>query len=142
MHPPTDVVTYQDDWSVLRPDFFGRPPARSYLFIAGTLMLLVSLAVIAVILVRHWNDVRPTTLMLMGLAVPMVALWWFAIYQIFQRLHEIYSQAKPDPSFVRSPIEKVFRLSGALMSATLFWPILAALYLVLAFGGLVDHVGH
>jgi hypothetical protein len=139
MQPLRELVTYPDDFSVLRSSFFGRPPLRSYRFIAGTLILLLNLAVVAFVVVRNWNTLPAFVIMWIGMATAMMMLWTWGVYQIWQRLYELYSEAKLDSSFARSPVDRVFGLAGVLISATMFWPIAAALIFLLAFGGLSIH---
>lgn len=134
-----DLVTYPDDFSVLRSNFFERPPLRSYRFIASISILLFGLAVVAFIVVRNWNKLPAVVIMWMVMAAAMMMLWTWGVYQIWQRLYELYSQAKADSSFARSPVERVFGLTGLLISATLFWPIAAALIFLIALGGLSLH---
>jgi hypothetical protein len=78
-------------------------------------------------------------IMQMGLATAAILILWVRAYQIFQRLHELYSEAKSDASFARSPMDQVFRSAGNLMYATLFFGFMSAAWFLLALGTAVSH---
>jgi hypothetical protein len=139
MQPLQDVLTDQSNSSAVDSAFFSRPPMRSTSFILGTLLLLVGLACGCLILVRRWNVLSTIAIMQMGLAAVSMVILWFRAYRIFERLHELYLQAKQDPSFVRSPIDNVFRSAGNLMSATLFFGFSATAWFLIALGSALAH---
>jgi len=139
MQPLQNIFTDQSNSSAVDSGFFSRPPLRSTSFIMATLLLLVGLACGCLILWRYWNELLTIAIVQLGLAAAMIVILWFRSYQIFQRLHELYLQAKQDSSFVRSPIDNVFRSAGNLMSATLFFGFSAAVWFLLALGSALSH---
>ncbi len=139
MQPLQDVLTDQSNSSAVDSAFFSRPPMRSASFILGTLLLLIGLACACLILVRRWNELPTIAIMQMGLATATIVILWIRAYQIFYRLHELYLQAKQDSSFVRSPIDNVFRSAGNLMSATLFFGFSATVWFLIALGSALSH---
>jgi hypothetical protein len=50
----------------------------------------------------------------------MLALWW-RTYVTCQRLHEVYSQAKSDPSFARSPLDTALRNAAAVTEGSVLF---------------------
>jgi hypothetical protein len=138
MQPLQDVLTDPSD-SGVGSEFFSRPPLRSVFFIMGTLLMLMALAVACFVLVRNWNELPTMSVAQMGLATATMLILWFLSYQIFERLYELYSQAKLDPSFVRSPIDKVLRSAGNLMFATLFFGFMAATWFLFALNTALCH---
>jgi hypothetical protein len=139
MQPLQDVLTDQSNSSAVDSSFFSRPPLRSYYFLCGTLFLLIGIAVGFFILVRRWNALSTIAIMQLGLAVASMIFLWVRACQIFQRLHELYLQAKQDSSFVRSPIENVFRSAGNLMSATVYFAFSGAVWFIVALGSALRH---
>src|ERR1700675_312690 len=114
MQPLEEVLTESNGLRVAESDYFSRPPLRSYQFIGATISLLVAIAIGSSILVRHWNELQTMAIMFMGFAPMCTVILWLRAYQTFQRLHEQYSQARLDPSYIRSPMDKVFRSAGDL----------------------------
>jgi hypothetical protein len=139
MQPLEDVLTESNGPRVAESDYFSRPPQRSYQFIAATISMLVAIAIGSSILVRHWNELQTMAIMFMGAVAASTMILWLRAYQIFQRLHELYSQAKLDPSFIRSPTDKVFRSAGDLMAAVLFGAFVAAAYFFFALAAALSH---
>jgi hypothetical protein len=139
MQPLQDVLTDQSNSSAVDSAFFSRPPLRSTSFIMGTLLLLVGLGCGCLILWRYWSVLPTIAIMQMGLATATIVILWIRAYQIFQRLHELYLRAKQDSSFVRSPIDNVFRSAGNLMSATLFFGFSATVWFLIALGSALSH---
>jgi hypothetical protein len=139
MQPLEDVLTESNGPRVAESDFFRHPPLRSVYFILGTFTMLAALAGSCLLVARHWNESRTTAITFMAMAMVATVLLWIRVYQIFQRLHELYSQAKLDTSFVRSPIDGVFRSAGDLMSATLYFAFLAAAWFLLALASSFNH---
>jgi hypothetical protein len=139
MEPLQDVLTESNGPRVAESDFFKRPPSRSYQFILSTITLLLALAIGLAVLIRHWNELQTMAIFYTGMATVATVLLWLRVCQIFQRLHEQYSAAKLESSFVRSPMDKVFRSAGDLMSATLYFAFLAALYFLFALGAALSH---
>jgi hypothetical protein len=139
MQPLQDVLTESNGPRVAESDFFRRPPLRSIYFISGTFTMLVALAGACLLPARHWNESRTTAILFMAGAMVATVLLWIRAYQIFQRLHELYSEAKLDSSFVRSPIDKVFRSAGDLMFATLYFAFIAAFLFLLALASSFNH---
>lgn len=139
MQPLEDVLTESNGPRIAESDYFNRPPLRSYQFIGATISLLVVIAVGTGILARHWNELQTMAVMFMGMAVTYTVILWLRAYQIFQRLHELYSQAKLAPSFVHSPTDKIFRSAGDLMAAVLFGAFAAAVYFLFALGAALSH---
>jgi hypothetical protein len=139
MQPLQNVLTDQSNSSTIDSDFFNRPPLRSYYFLMGTFTMFMALACGCIVVVRYWNELPTMSIAQMGLATTTLVILWFRAYQSFQRLHEVYTQAKLDPSFVRSPIDKVFLSAGNLMSATLYLGFSAAAWFFLALGTALRH---
>jgi hypothetical protein len=139
MQPLEDILTESNGPSVAESDFFTRPPMRSYQFVAGTLTLLLALGVGCLVLARHWDQIQTMSIYLAGFAAFSMVFLWVRIYQIFQKLHETYSHAKLDVSFVHSPVDKVLRNAGDLMSATLYFAFTAAMLFFLALGSSFSH---
>jgi hypothetical protein len=139
MQPLEDVLIESNGPRVAESDYFSRPPQRSYQFIGTTISMLVATAVGSSILVRHWNELHTMAIFYMGAAATYIVILWVRAYQIFERLHEMYSQAKLDPSFVRSPTAKVFRSAGDLMTAVLFGAFAAAVLFFFALGAALSH---
>jgi len=139
MQPLEDVLTESNGPRVAESDFFKRPPMRSYQFIAATLMMLIGLACGSLVLGRHWNELTTYDIMQLGFATATVVLLWLRLYQIFQRLHELYCQASLEASFARSSIDKVLRSAGDLMFAVLFYAFLSAAYFYFALGSALSH---
>jgi hypothetical protein len=139
MQPLQDVLTESNGPRVAESDFFRRPPLRSYQFIVATMVMLMALACGSLILGRHWNELSTSGIMQLGFATAAVVLLWVRIYQIFQRLHELYCQASLEPSFARSPIDKVLRSAGDLMYAVLFYAFAGAAYFYFALDSALSH---
>ena len=139
MQPLEDVLIESNGPRVAESDYFSRPPQRSYQFIGATISMLVAIAVGSSILVRHWNELHTMAIFFMGAAATYMVILWVRAYQIFERLHEMYSQAKLDPSFARSPSAKVFKSAGDLMTAVLFGAFTAAVIYFFALGAALSH---
>jgi len=101
--------------------------------------MLMAIAVGSSILLRHWNELHTMAIFFMGAAATYIVILWIRAYQIFERLHEMHSQAKLDPSFARSPSAKVFKSAGDLMTAVLFGAFAAAVYFFFALGAALSH---
>src|SRR5580704_5312394 len=99
MQPLQDVLIESNGPRVAESDYFSRPPQRSYQFIGATISMLVAIAIGSSILVRHWNELHTMAIFFMGAAATYIVILWVRAYQIFERLHEMYSEAKLDPSF-------------------------------------------
>ena len=113
--------------------FFVRGPLRSYYFIAGTITMGIDLAMVGFLLVRYWNQMPAMAILEIGFAVGAMLVLWNRAYVSFQRLHEVYSQAKSSPSFARSPLDTTLRNAAAITGACLSFSFFIAAWLLLAF---------
>ncbi|MGB8543592.1 MAG: hypothetical protein WCD49_18335 [Candidatus Acidiferrales bacterium] len=134
-----DVLIDPSESKTIRSDFFARPPLRSLYFILGTLFALLALALVAGIAERNWNHLSTTSIIYMALATTMMLFVWLGAYYVFERLHELYSEAKLETTFAGSPTEKVFRLAGGLMGNILYYGFGAMFWFLLAFGVALNH---
>jgi small-conductance mechanosensitive channel len=125
-------VTGHSDLRNFASDFFARTPFHSFYFIAGTVVMAIDLAAVGMVLARFWNRMPMIAMLQVGFAVvAMFALWWRA-YLTCQRLHEVYSQAKSDPGFTRSPLDTALRNAAAVTGGSLYFSFFMASWLLLA----------
>ena len=132
MEPLGQYVSEQSEPRNFVSAFFGRGPLRSYYFIAGTVMMGMDLAAVAFVLFHFWSQMRTTTVFQIGFATFAMLALWSRAYITWQRLHEVYSQAKLSPSFARSPLDTSLRNAAAITGAGLYFSYFIAGWLLLA----------
>jgi hypothetical protein len=132
MEPLGQYVSEQSEPRNFVSAFFERRPLRSYYFIAGTAMMGMDLALVALVLFRSWSQMATFAIFQIGLAVFAMLALWSRAYTTWQRLHELYSQAKLSPSFSRSPLDTSLRNAAAITGAALFFSYFIAAWLLLA----------
>jgi hypothetical protein len=132
MEPVGRYITDQSEPRNFASDFFVRSPLRSYYFIMGTILMGLDLAMVGLGLSRYWSRMHTTAIFQLGLAVVSLLLLWGRAYVTCQRLHEVYSQAKSDPSFAGSPLDTSLRNAAAITGASLYFSFFIAAWLLLA----------
>jgi hypothetical protein len=125
-------VTDQSEPQNFTWDFFARSPLRSYYFVLGTLLMGMDLAMVGLVLFRYWSRMRTIAIFQVGFAVVGLLMLWSRAYVTSQRLQEVYSHAKSDPSFARSPLDTSLRNAAAIMGASLYYSFFIAAWLLLA----------
>jgi hypothetical protein len=123
------VADQDKPWN-FSPTFFARGPLRSLYFIAGTASMGMSLAGVGLILVRYHSQVPTTAVLQLSLAVMGMLALWIRAYITWLRLQEVYAQAEPSPSFVRSPLDAALRNAAAIMVAALYFPFFIVFWLL------------
>jgi hypothetical protein len=125
-------ITPHGDLRNFEAEFFARAPLRSFYFLAGSVVVGIDLAAVGLILVRYGRHMPTIAILQLGFAVVgMLALWWRA-YVTCERLHEVYSQAKSDTSFARSPLDTALRNAAAVTGGTLYFSFFIAAWLLFA----------
>jgi hypothetical protein len=115
-------------------NFFARVPFRSYYFIAGTVMMGINLVIVGLIAVRFWSRMPALAMAEVGLAVVAMLVLWNRAYLTCRKLHEVYSEAKMNASFARSPLDTTLRNAAAITGASLSFSFFTAGWLLLALG--------
>jgi magnesium-transporting ATPase (P-type) len=132
MEPLGQYVSEQSEPRNFESAFFERRPLRSYYFIAGTIMMGMDFALVALVLFRSWSQMATFAIGQIGLAAFAMLALWSRAYTTWQRFHELYSQAKLSPSFARSPLDTSLRNAAAITGAALFFSYFLAAWLLLA----------
>jgi hypothetical protein len=132
MEPVGQYVTEQGEPRNFTSDFFARGPLHSYYFILGTILMGMDFAMVGLVLFRYWSQMRTIAIFQVGFAVVGLLILWSRAYVTCQRLQEVYSQAKSDPSFARSPLDTSLRNAAAITGASLYFSFFIAAWLLLA----------
>ena len=132
MEPVGQYITDQSGPRTFTSDFFARGPLRSNYFIMGTILMGMDLAMVGLILFRYWSQMRTIAILQVGFAVVGLLMLWSRAYVTCRRLQEVYSQAKTDPSFARSPLDTSLRNAAAITGASLYFSFFIAAWLLLA----------
>jgi hypothetical protein len=98
----------------------------------GTILMGMDLAMVGLILFRYWSQMRTIAILQVGFAVVGLLMLWSRAYVTCRRLQEVYSQAKTDPSFARSPLDTSLRNAAAITGASLYFSFFIAAWLLLA----------
>jgi hypothetical protein len=132
MQPVGQYVTDQNEPRTFTSDFFARGPLRSNYFIMGTILMGMDLAMVGLVLFRYWSQMRTIAIFQLGFAVVGLLMLWSRAYVTCRRLQEVYSLAKSDTSFARSPLDTSLRNAAAITGASLYFSFFIAAWLLLA----------